>query len=247
MNRIPRIILIALVSFFALACASLGGLPGSTSGNNPPVEQPTIGQSVVTEAPIASAGNILYQTDFSADADNLEEYKDENGEIGVSNGVYSIQNFADKWMWGRISVPSTGAVADSTLAVDTNQISGPDDNNTGYGVICRLNHDDASGLDGYVFAISADGFASIQLVQDNKFTPLVDWTAADSVNTGNTDNHLVASCIGSKLTLEVNGTVVAEATDSTHTTGDAGFAAVSFNDTSRNMQVDFDNLLISQP
>ena len=250
MKKNSKIILIALSSLVGLACfcTNVGVLPGApTFAITPAPPEHLTALASTSESNSPTTGTAILQDDFSTDTGNLENYKDENGVIGVTDGVYSIQNFADKWMWGRITLPSTGAVSDSILAVDTKQISGPADNNTGYGVICRLNHDDTSGLDGYVFAVSADGFASIQVVNDNQFTALVDWTASDSVNTGSTDNHLVASCIGNKLTFEVNGTVVAEATDSTHTTGDAGFAAVSFNDVSRNLQVDFDNLLISKP
>jgi hypothetical protein len=250
MNKKLRVILFSSISLFALACAALSGNanPSTNPGDTSPTEDqgsislPTVEVQVdPTQEPVT--GTIVYQDDFSSKTGKVEEYMDENGIVGVKDGVYSVQNFSEKWAWSRISVTTS----DSIIQVQARQVSGPSDNNTGYGVICRLGYSQDTGVDGYLLAISGDGFASIQKIDDNKFTALVDWTSNSAINTGNNDNTLKASCIGDQLTLEVNGEVMAEATDSTFTSGDAGFAGASYNKDFLIMQVDFDDLVISEP
>ncbi len=238
MNKPYRVLLMMMISLFLLACATImNGVSSPDVDNNHPSTK-----ALPTEAPVTT-GNVIYKDDFSTENDVVETYQDKDGMTGFSNGVFSIQSFSDLWTWSRISIEST----DSYIDVDIEQASGPPDNNAGYGVVCRLNHNDTDGSSGYVFAISGDGYGVIIKIEKNELSALADWKFSSAVNEVNASNHIRASCIGDQLTLEVNGEVIAETTDSSYTSGDAGFAAASFNETFLIVEAHFDNLVISEP
>jgi hypothetical protein len=143
----------------------------------------------------------------------------------------------NSFMWGIANQD----FSDLQLDVDTTQISGPTNNNNGYGVMCRIQKNG----DGYVFLISGDGFASIQIVQDGTSSTIVDWAETPEVIQGNSTNHLQAICSGSDLQLYANGTLVASTQDSTFTSGDIAFIVMSFE--AEPSEVHFDNLVVAAP
>ena len=62
---------------------------------------------------------------------------------------------------------------------------------------------------------------------------------------GNALNHVRADCVGTQLTLYVNGTQVATANDSTLYSGDVGLLAGTFDIPDVNIM--FDNFVVSTP
>ena len=94
--------------------------------------------------------------------------------------------------------------------------------------------------------ISGDGYYNITKADENGFTDLVAWTESSAVRQGTKTNKIVASCIGNTLKLEVNGEVVAQATDSTYSSGDIALMAVVYEDGSTT-KVQFDNLVVRKP
>ncbi len=79
--------------------------------------------------------------------------------------------------------------------------------------------------------------------EGDSVSPLVDWTDSSKINQGQTTNTIVAVCIDNYLALYVNGDFLAESTDSSYTSGFAGFAAAAFEGGSTD--VAFDDLTIS--
>ncbi len=220
------------VNFDNLVISEPGKLPATTA----PASQGSSNEQ--------TGNNVLYQDDFSTPNAKLEKYTGKEGIAGVSNGVFSLINKSDYWWISPIPVPAS----DSVASVQLRQVSGPANNNTGFGLMCRQTKNTAGFSQGYLFAISGDGFASISLLKgDGSVTSLADWTASSLIKQGDANNTLIASCLGDKLTLAVNDEVVLEAVDSTFTNGEFAFVAASFEKDSLEVQVEFDNLVITQP
>ena len=127
--------------------------------------------------------------------------------------------------------------------MDATKIGGPDDN--AFGVLCR--YQDVDNY--YYFYISSDGYAGIGI--DNAGTKTVISSsdgnlAPDSgINQGAATNHIRADCIGNTLTLYVNGSQVASATDSSFSGGDVGLVAKTFS--AAGTDIMFDNFFVYKP
>lgn len=179
--------------------------------------------------------NIILTDDFSSSSSGWEVGEYDIGDVGYENGYYFVTSNSNQPMWGA----SMRNYQDVVIEVDVSQYSGPDNN--GFGVVCRLQEEG----DGYYFAISGDGYYSISINTDD-FYDLVTWESSGAINLGTSTNNMVVSCIGSRLTLEVNGTVLAEATDSTFSSGDIGLFAGTFEENTL-AEVHFDNLVLRRP
>lgn len=254
MNRRNKLTIGLIAAIVLLACACpVTGLPSLNGGDTPtsvPVV-PTLG-SMPTTAPTSQSNQqgqpsaaVLYSDDFSTSPSaEMEEYSGKDGSAGTENGVYVVRSTSDLWQWGR----SNTEYPDAVIEVDVNMTAGPSNNNAGFGVICRLKEREDTSVDGYMLAISGDGYYTIRSISASNMTPLVDWTSSDAVNQGNATNHLRATCNGSNLSLEVNGQQVATATASGGpTTGSIAFSAISFEKDTPTAEVHFDNLVVSQP
>jgi len=76
------------------------------------------------------------------------------------------------------------------------------------------------------------------LISSDKLQP------SDAIKPTST-NHIRADCIGSKLTLYVNGTQAATATDNEYTGGDIGLLAGTFS--TPGTDIHFDNFIVTKP
>lgn len=249
MNKRTRLTIGMIAGIFLLACACPAtSLP---TLNQEPTLAPTI--PVLPTIPVIPTAttavevpsNILLTDDFSVTSTEFETYTDENGTVETKDGVYVVRAISDLWHWGR-----TTSQYDNTVAeFDVTMISGPANNNAGFGVVCRLSEREDTSIDGYMLAISGDGYYTIRSVTASNMSPLVDWSYSDAVNQGNVLNHIRATCNGSELKLEVNGQLVAEAITIAGgaTSGSLAFSAISFEDAEQTAEIHFDNLVVTQP
>lgn len=247
MNKRTRIAIGLVTGIFLLACACPAtSLPMLTQTPTPfPTDPPTIPPIPTATIAIVIPSNVLFTDDFSVTSAEFETYSDENGTVETKDGAYVVRAISDLWHWGR-----TNSQYDNTVAeFDVTMISGPANNNAGFGVVCRLSEREDTSIDGYMFAISGDGYYTIRSVTASNMSPLVDWSYSDAVNQGNVLNHIRATCSGNELKLEVNGQVVAEATTIADgaTFGSLAFSAISFEDTEPITEIHFDNLTVTQP
>jgi hypothetical protein len=129
---------------------------------------------------------------------------------------------------------------DFILEVETWLVSGTDNN--WHAVFCRWRDEDNY----YAFAISADGYYTIEKVVDGDITAFVEPTYSSYINQGvGAVNLIHIECIGSSLSLSVNGHVLATVTDATFTGGDIALAANAQAGTST--EVAFDNIVVTKP
>jgi len=186
----------------------------------------------------SATGELLLEDDFSDPASGWEVGDYEGGTVGYLSNIYQVESFGDgNVMWG-----VAGEVFDDVvIEVTATQFSAPDNDNNDYGVACRIQDEGA----GYYLLISGDGFYSIMKAVGEERDPLVDWTESDVINRGNASNDMRGTCVGSSLTLEVNGEQLASATDSEFLSGDVALTATSYEDVST--QVYFDDVRVRRP
>jgi hypothetical protein len=217
MNKKIYIALAALV-LVALACGINTVVPTPTA--LPPV--------VVNPQPTIPSGNtgqqILFQDNFSDVNSGWDRATNEYGSTDYENGGYRINVIqTDSFFFAN---PYQTFQNDVRVEVDATKIGGPDDN--AFGLQCR--YQDVDNY--YFFYISSDGYVGIGI--DNAKTKTIisasdgNLVADSNVVQGAATNHIRADCIGSDLSLYVNGARVASATDSTFSGGDVGLIAKSF-------------------
>lgn len=237
--------LIAAIVVLACACP-VSGLPfGGEEQPTPDLPViPAFTESVPTEAQLPA--NVVFSDDFSAPSAEMETYSGEGGSAGTENGVYVVRSTADLWQWGK----SNSQFENVIVEADVTMIAGPANNNAGFGIVCRLSTRDDDSIDGYMLAVSGDGYYTIRSIASSSMTALVDWAFSDAINQGtNATNHLRATCNGSELKLEVNGQEVAsaEAIVTGSASGSVAFAAISFETDQPYAEAHFDNMVVSQP
>lgn len=247
MNKRNRLTIGIIAAVFLLACAcpatSLPTLNGEPS--QAPTSAPIISTIPVIPTSQPLSPNVIFTDDFSVTSTEMETYSDENGSTETRDGVYVVRAVGDLWHWGR----SSSQFDDTVIEVDIAMAVGPANNNAGFGVICRLSEREDTSIDGYMFAISGDGYYTIRSITSSSMSPLVDWTESSVVKQGNQTNRVRVTCNGSELSFEVNGELVASAGTIAGGSGFGGiaFSAISFETDSPIAEGHFDNLVVSNP
>ena len=165
--------------------------------------------------------NLLFKDDFSDKTSGWITTQEPNVVMNYELGGFRIwvnqPNF-DTW-----SVPGM-RYSDVQIEVDAAKTGGPDDND--YGIICR--YQDQNNF--YGFLISSDGYYGITRRKDGAHQTInpSGMKAGEMIVRGAASNHIRADCIGSTLTMYINGQKVAEVQDSEIASGDVGLLAGSF-------------------
>jgi hypothetical protein len=198
----------------------------------------TLACSVLGSSATPTPANVLLEDNFTDNTTGWESGQYNEGEVGYKDGAYYVvSTTANSAMWG----VSPNTYSDTVVDIDTEQVSAPSNNNNDFGVMCRVQDNG----DGYALLISGDGFYGIQLASNGSFTNLVDWTESSTINKGNATNHIRAICNGDTFTLYVNDKKLAEASDSTFSSGKIALSATTYEADST--EIHFDNLVISEP
>jgi hypothetical protein len=202
------------------------------------IKTPTI------QPPAGGGGNnlqILFQDDFSDVNSGWDRAQDALGSTDYENGGYRINVIQDNTYY--FANPYQSFQNNVRIEVDATKIGGPDDN--AFGVICRYQDIDNY----YYFYISSDGYVGVGINNGGTRTiissPDGKMTSDSNINLGATTNHLRADCTGNTLTLFVNETQVATATDDTFADGDVGLIAKTFSVTGTDIL--FDNFFVYKP
>jgi hypothetical protein len=217
--------LIAVITILVLAVLACG-VP-SAGGAQPTVIVAPIPTLPATQPPATLApqsGSILFHDDFSNPSSGWDQNTDSDGSTDYANGGYRILvNTANLVLWAN---PNQTLQNDVRIEVDATKSAGPDAN--GFGVICRYNDKDNF----YKFIVTSDGYAGISKLINGTLTvissPDGKIQTVNNINKGAASNHIRADCIGSTLTLYVNGNQVATASDASLTGGDTGLFAQTY-------------------
>jgi len=181
---------------------------------------------------------ILFYDDFTDRAKGWTVNKGETGESIYYEGRYRITVDAANYdLW---SNPGK-SYQDVKIEVDASKQAGPENNR--FGLQCRY-----SDVDNYYFAVvSSDGYYGIGKLVDGvqTFLPENGMHVTDKIYAGSAVNHIRFDCVGSRLSLYINGDYVAAVDDSDLTEGDIGLLAGTFEEVGT--QVSFDNLMVISP
>jgi hypothetical protein len=165
--------------------------------------------------------------------DVWENFSQDSVDMRVEDGLYRATSSESTFLWAQ----NTAVHEDVVLDVNSTELT--DGANGDYGVVCRA--DEANTGLGYYFLISSSGSYQIALSTPEAVLALSGGVIPDVILADGDTNQLEAVCIGDYLALYVNGTLLAEATDSTYREGVTGFVIRGNNG---EMDVTFDDLRI---
>ncbi|MBA7594375.1 hypothetical protein ES703_01316 [subsurface metagenome] len=211
---------------------------GSISGTGPNTSV-TMDSDKNVIANFAAAGpTVLFSDNFSDPSSGWVTYDESDGKVAYQNGYFYIKDYTNpEWaMYGEAQRYFT----DFILEVETWLVGGTDDNWQAIG--CRLENEDNY----YDFRISADGYYIIAKWFNGNDTVFAGPTYSSYINQGvGAVNLIHIECIGSSLSLSVNGHLLKQVTDTSFSGGDIALAANALSGTFT--EVAFDNLVITEP
>lgn len=237
-KSIKTVILICAVVFFTLGCTLVDNLTAAIfSRVSDEIDLDQVA-TLTGDAVQVVQQDYLLMDDFSDPQSGWEIYDGEYGTAGYADGGYQVESMIEsEYMWGVAGQNFSDIQIDVDAAVRQTVEDGYD----AYGVDCRLQENG----DGYGFRITSDGWVTISKYVDMESSALVEWFESDAVIMGGGSNHLTAICNGNNLQFLVNGTMVADVTDDTFTSGDIALSVVGFNPGT--VSVLFDNVIVQNP
>lgn len=186
---------------------------------------------------ISTAREVLFSDNFSNEAGVWDIYSGEDGSVFYKGGwLHLINNNPAQFATGTYAHQH---FTDFILEVETKLIAGTDNN--WHMVICRY-QDSGS----YYFRISANGYYFISKLVNGIWTTLASVTYSSYINQGvDAVNLIHIECIGSNLSLSVNGHLLEQVTDTSLTGGDIALGADALAGTYT--EVAFDNVIVTKP
>jgi hypothetical protein len=182
---------------------------------------------------------ILFSDDFSNTDNKWDQVAETSRTTDYYNNAYRIFiNDPDHDIW---AIPEGQSFTDVRIEVDATKTSGPDDND--FGVICRYTDENQF----YYAIISSDGYYGILKMTSSGGMIIGEDNLLETnkINQGATSNQIRFDCVGSKLTLYVNGSKVDQQTDSEYTIGNVGFIAGTYE--TGGTDILYDNLIVYKP
>jgi uncharacterized repeat protein (TIGR02543 family) len=208
---------------------------GSASGTTPTITI-TMDSDKSLTAHFETAHEVLFSDDFSDENSGWVTYDESGGRVAYLNGYLYIKDYNDGWS---IFSESQRYFTDFIVEVETWLVGGIDDN--WHSVACRLQDDKQ-----YTCSISADGYYLIDKEINENVIALAGPTFSSYINQGvGAVNLIHIECIGSSLSLLVNGHLLETITDATLTGGDIALGANALAGTFT--EIAFDNIIITKP
>jgi uncharacterized repeat protein (TIGR02543 family) len=181
---------------------------------------------------------VLFSDDFSDESSGWDTSAYYGGQVAYLNGHLDITDY--EAYTGAMYSESQHYFTDFILEVQTWLVGGTDNN--WQEVSCRQRDRDNH----YTFAISADGYYDVLKWVNGIGTYLVSITYSPYIHQGQGVTNLIQiECIGSSLSLSVNGHLLATVTDASFTGGNIVLLASALDDTFT--EVAFDNIIVSEP
>lgn len=183
-----------------------------------PVEEATLTPSPEPTLAATSGLRVLLQDDFSSGSFWYVDENNENFGFAYKDNGYAISiNILNAWIWSRRGPDN---LSDLRLEINAARKSGP--TNGYYGVFCRF----VDEGNYYTLAISEDGDYGIAKRKDKEFSFLAQGVDNNGLIKKNGEaNSITGDCLGSQLTLSVNGVQLLQVEDSDFVSGASGAIA----------------------
>ncbi len=185
------------------------------------------------------SSNVLFSDDFTDTSKKWDQVNETTRSTGYYNGAFRITvNGVNSDVWAN---PTKLSFNDTRSEVDTRKNGGPDDNDLG--IICRYTAVDKF----YYGVISSDGYYGIMKMTASGGTPVGGGKMGqtDLVAAGDATNHIRFDCVGTTLTLYVNGSQLDQKTDADYTAGNVGLIAGTFS--TAGTDILFNNFVVYKP
>lgn len=206
---------------------------------NPPVEPTSTYQPTATLTPRLNSTPVrLWHDDFEAEKNWYTGSKEDSYTFEYQNGAYRIyNNLQNSIVWSTRG----DTYMDVRLEVDAMKLKGP---KTGYyGLICRF----VDSKNYYALVINDDGSFGVAKMDKGKLGFIQEGDMPAKVLKAKDEyNRIRVDCIGSMLTLYVNGHLVVEVQDDSFASGDVGIGVGNSLDQA-GIDALFDNFEIWQP
>ncbi len=196
------------------------------------------------DKPSPTPVGLLYSDAFATTQDSRWwHWSGTDGMLEHHAGGYQIKVQTSEYLlWSYLK--GYRKVRDATIEV--NAVARADGGAGQYGIVCRAQPVDSF----YVFFIGTDGFAQIgKYIRRNsaaeRWIPLAQGYDEEIIGPPGSTNHIRADCVGTALTLYVNGQQLLSTTDTEFTKGQVGMLA--FADTDASIDVLFDDFLLAEP
>ncbi len=195
--------------------------------------------STTAPAAKATAGpTVLFKDDFSDKSSGWDSNSDATTNTDYLENGYQIKvDETNYYTWAN---PGK-TFSDVRVEVDAWKAAGPDGDAA---VICR--YQNKSNF--YMLGITTDGYYGITKIKEDQDSLLgsdqLEFSKLIKTDAGAV-NHLRADCVGNRLTLYVNGEILADVTDSDFTSGDVGLAGGTYEEAGTDMR--FDNFIVYRP
>jgi hypothetical protein len=211
--------------------------PGLTSVPTVQVTETQAPQPTVqpTQTPVPQL--ITLEDDFSNPKSGWDRGADSTAEWGYQDDEYRILvHDTDTTAWA--NTHEHHDLTNLVMVAEARRVAGPLDNE--YGVIVR--YQDRANF--YLFTVSSDGQYAVQMLLDDNWKDLVEWTPSDAIEQDDGTNLLRVEAKGPEMRFLVNGELLCTVQDSTISSGSVGLAAGTF--TEPEVEVRFDNLLVRE-
>ncbi len=186
------------------------------------------------ETPLIFSGHEIFQDDFSSPRSGWPRGGDQDYQVGYTDGTYSIQVKSKEILaWATHDTE----FADGAITVEARVTDSVGDGE--YGIICR--YQDKGNF--YFFLISEDGYFSVQKFENGEQKMLFDWERLKGIDPSK-PNRITAICIGNKLQLAVNDSILATVYDKSFKDGNIGLIAGTYDNPG--LTVAFDNLVVTE-
>lgn len=164
-----------------------------------------------------------------------------SGSVTLANGYLEIgSDSPGEFWWTNPQMEESDVI----IQVQTQQISGPDDN--AYGVLCRYQNENNY----YVFLISGDGYYAIGKFQSGAteiryISGQGEYQFSEQIRQGPSINEIQVECVGNTLSLIVNGVTLESVVDDTFPSGNIGLGVTTFQ--AGTAVVRFDDVQVFRP
>ncbi len=184
-----------------------------------------------------AASKVLFSDNFTDTSKKWDQVTSESGSTDYYDGAYRILvNVTNSNAWAS---PGNESFTDARIEVNAIKNSGP--NNNDFGILCRY----LDSQEFYYGVISSDGYYAIMKMTPSGTKPIgkISMMESDKILKGT--NHLRFDCIGTTLTLYVNGNQVDQQVDADYTAGNVGLLAGTFD--TPGTDILFDNFFVYKP
>ncbi len=167
-----------------------------------------------------TTGSVLFRDDFTNPAaSQLGTSEDADSRYAYEQNQYVIEvKRPEMLVWALVAGQYRDVIIEASYTIPRNSPPGA------AGLI--FHYQDSDNF--YLFSVSNDGYYALELLKDNQWKTLIDWTQHPAIDPVN--NRMRVELNGDRIKLYVNDRELDQTRDPTFTSGEVGLAVTSFDE-----------------